>query len=265
MESSYFLRRGPHRFAPTAAVGGAWADDEQHFSPVAGLAVHEIERHRAREGRPAIPLGRVTFDILGRIMFTEFEIHVETLRPGRTIELVQATVVIGGRPAVTARAWYLAPLDTAAVAGGAADPLPAPGTLPTGTLSERWPGGYIASLDSRVATGYRPGRAALWLRAVPALIADEPVTDLVRFTALIDTANGIAVRRDPREWLFPNIDLTVHLHRQPTGPWVGLDTSVVFGETGQGLTSTVLHDLDGPVGRAEQILTVRPQLARIRG
>ncbi|MGV9434069.1 thioesterase family protein, partial [Nocardia sp. NPDC003648] len=28
---------------------------------------------------------------------------------------------------------------------------------------------------------------------------------------------------------------------------------------GQGLTSTVLHDVRGPVGVAQQILTVRPQ------
>ncbi len=58
--------------------------------------------------------------------------------------------------------------------------------------------------------------------------------------------------------MFPNVDLTVHLHRQPAGPWVGLDTSVVFGPDGCGLTTTVLHDRTGAVGRAEQLLTVRP-------
>ncbi|WP_231640705.1 hypothetical protein [Nocardiopsis sp. NRRL B-16309] len=30
-----------------------------------------------------------------------------------------------------------------------------------------------------------------------------------------------------------------------------------FGPTGQGITSTVLHDATGPVGHAQQILTVR--------
>ncbi len=75
----------------------------------------------------------------------------------------------------------------------------------------------------------------------------------------MDTANGIAVQQDPAEWMFPNVDLTVHLFRQPRGPWTGLDTTASFGPTGQGLTSSVLHDVDGPVGQAEQILTVRPQ------
>jgi hypothetical protein len=43
---------------------------------------------------------------------------------------------------------------------------------------------------------------------------------------------------------------------------VGLDTTVVFGPDGVGLTSTVLHDAHGPVGRSEQMLTVRPLGAR---
>lgn len=60
------------------------------------------------------------------------------------------------------------------------------------------------------------------------------------------------------DWTYPNLDLTTHLHRQPTGNWVGLDTTVTFGPAGHGLTSSVLHDATGPVGRAEQILTVRP-------
>jgi hypothetical protein len=43
---------------------------------------------------------------------------VETARPGRTIELVEATVLMADRPAVWARGWRLAALDTSAVAGG---------------------------------------------------------------------------------------------------------------------------------------------------
>ena len=37
-----------------------------------------------------------------------------------------------------------------------------------------------------------------------------------------------------------------------------LATTVVFGPDGAGLTTTVLHDLTGPVGRAGRLLTVRP-------
>lgn len=65
------------------------------------------------------------------------------------------------------------------------------------------------------------------------------------------------MREHPGEWMFPNVDLTVHLFRRPRMGWIGLDTEVTFGETGLGLTSSDLYDEDGPVGRIEQILTVR--------
>ncbi len=66
------------------------------------------------------------------------------------------------------------------------------------------------------------------------------------------------MRETPREWMFPNLDLTIHLMRRPTGRWLGLDTTVSFGPTGQGLTSSVLHDQEGPLGSVQQTLTVRP-------
>jgi hypothetical protein len=53
------------------------------------------------------------------------------------------------------------------------------------------------------------------------------------------------------------VDLQIHLYREPRGEWLGLQNSVTFGTDGIGLTSTVLCDLLGPFGRAEQILTLR--------
>ncbi len=76
-----------------------------------------------------------------------------------------------------------------------------------------WPGGCIASLDVRPLRAPEPGRATVWLATPVALVADEPVSELARFVGLVDTANGIAVRRSPMEWMFPNVDLTTHLHR----------------------------------------------------
>ena len=258
MTPSYFERLGAHRFQPTSHAGGAWQDDEQHFSPLGGLLVHALERVRASEQRPGLLISRVSFDILGRIALDEFEIHVETPRPGRTIELMEATAVIGGRPAVRARAWLLSSQDTSAVAGGEPDPLPSPESLPPWEMSSLWPGGYIASLDTRVVGTREPGRNTAWVSSPVDLVAGETASPLASYVARVDTANGIAVRQDPTRWMFPTVDLTIHFHRQPEGEWTGLDTSVTFGSTGQGLTSTELHDISGPVGRAEQILTVRP-------
>lgn len=256
---SYFERVGVHSFVPTAHARGAWAVDEQHFSPLGGLIVHEIERLRARERRAGLLISRIAFDILGRNTFEEFDIHVETVRPGRTIELVEATVTIAGRATVSARAWLLTDQDTGIVAGGEPDLLPAPESLAAWPLTSVWPGGYVASLDTRPAGIPQPGRTTAWVSTPLDLVAGEQTSALASFVALVDTANGIAVRQEPTKWMFPNLDLTIHLYRQPEAGWTGLDTTVIFGHTGQGLTSTVLHDIRGPVGYAQQILTVRPQ------
>ena len=255
---SYYEPAGEGRYKPTTHAGGAWDPEEQHFSPLGGLIVHAIDRFVAERGDRGLVLSRVSFDILGRLALDECEIRVETMRPGRTIELVEAVVLIRDRAVVRARAWLLSTGNTAAVAGGDDSRLTPPEDLATWTLTDVWPGGYIASVDIRPVTTPRPGRTTAWIGTELDLVAGQPSSPLAAFVALIDTANGIAVRQNPTEWMFPNVDLTIHLHRQPEGRWTGLDTSVTFGPTGQGVTSTVLHDTLGPVGYAEQILTVRP-------
>lgn len=254
-ERSYFLPAGPNRYIPTEHVQGAWSDQEQHVSPLAGLLVHHLESHRPAGATKS--LSRVTFDILGPIAREEVALETTVLRPGRSVELMQTTAIIAGRPTLTARAWYLLGSDTAPVAGHDLGTLPAPDTLEPRSMTEVWPGGYIAALTARAAGTPQPGRASMWVSTEVALVGGEQVGALAGYVALIDTANGVAVRERPTEWLFPNVDLSVHLFRQPTGAWVGLDTTVSFGPAGRGLTSSVLHDLDGPVGTAQQSLLVR--------
>lgn len=256
--ASYFERVDADRYRPTAEAGGAWQDDEIHFGPLGGLVVHAIDRHRASTGAAPMVLSRISFDILGFLRSEVCEIEVETIRPGRTIELMQATVTIAGRRAVLARAWYTSVWETAAVAGGAPETLAVPGPEHGWSLADGWPGGFVASLEARTTEAPRPGRATAWLRTDRTLVAGEDASAHAAFIALVDTANGVAVRQAPTDWFFPNLDLTIHLYRQPSGRWVGLDTTVTFGSTGQGLTSTALHDESGPVGTAEQTLTVRP-------
>ncbi|MFE9427950.1 thioesterase family protein [Kitasatospora sp. NPDC006697] len=257
LTGSYFQRVGEDRYKPTAQASGAWHAEEQHFSPLAGLIVHAIDRYRA--GRPAdgLALARISFDILGLIALEECEITVRTIRPGRTVELVEAVVVIGERAVVRARAWLLEVLDTAAVAAVPGERQAGPEAFEPWAMSELWGGGFIASVEVRRRSA-GPGRSAAWLRTPLELVAGEPSSPAARFVALVDTANGIAVQQPPTEWMFPNTDLTIHFHRQPEGDWTGLDTTVTFGPAGLGVTSSTLHDVDGPVGRAEQILTVRP-------
>lgn len=252
---SYFERVEANTFRPTDHVGGAWVVEEQHISPMNGLMTHLIEQHTAGLG---MTLCRLSVDILGVLPMAPFDITVETIRPGRTITLVEATVSSSGRAAVRARAWLLATQDTQAVAGGA-DTMAPPHEAAPGTLTSLWPGGYIASLELRRVRPTEPGNAEIWLRSKVDLLAGEDVSELASYVALLDSANGISVRESPQDWLFPNVDLDLHLFRIPSGLWVGLRTEVVFGPDGLGLTSARLYDEHGAVGRIAQQLTVRPR------
>jgi hypothetical protein len=253
---SYFQRVGPSSYQPTEHTGGGWDPEELHFSPLGGLLCHAIERHRGETESPMV-LGRISFDILGRLAADVCEIEIETVRPGRTIELVEATLTIRGRAVIHARAWYLASYETGAVAGGMPPAGPVPSDCDPWDMTALWPGGYIASLEVRSAAGATPGRRTVWVRSTVALVAEEQTSSLAGYIALIDTANGIAVRETPSVWMFPNVDLTALFYRQPTGQWVGLDTTVIFGPTGQGVTDSILRDEHGAIGQAQQLLTVR--------
>jgi hypothetical protein len=253
----YFERTGPSSFRPTEHVGGAWNTAEQHIAPALGLLVHVIEQDRDRRRDDGLVVSRVSYDILGVVPLEEVDVTVRLLRPGRTIDLVEAVLSHAGRPAVLARAWLMASRDTADLEGSHHPPLPPPCELPEWDPTTVWPGGFIASARLRRAQ-HEPGRAAVWVRTDVDLL-DEPVSRTAAAAGLFDIANGMTVRADPGEVAFPNVDLTAHLFRQPAEGWLGFDTTVSFGPTGQGLTSAVLHDEAGPIGTLAQTLTVRPR------
>lgn len=255
--SSYFSFVGGETYRPTILTGGAWTPTEQHISPMGGLIVHSVEKFVAERGDDGRQIARLGIDILGVLTLDDFDVSVDVVRPGKTIELLEVTVTSNGRAAVRARVWRLASYDTSSVAGGQPDKLPDPATIDPWPLTSVWPGEYIQSLELRAVGEPEPGRATAWIASKAQLVDNEKVSPVAEYLALIDTTNGVAVRQSPEEWLFPNLDLTIHLYRTPSGPWVGLDTTVVFGGNGLGLTTTVLHDVDGPVGRAEQSLTLR--------
>lgn len=256
---SYYRRIDDDTYMPTLHAQGAWNPAEQHMAPVSGLIAHCMETFN---GRDDMQLSRITYEILGMIPAAPSLVECRTLRPGRTIELDEAVMTVEGRPVVRARGWRLSKQDTSDVAGGLPEPMPAPDSIEAWNGSSLWAGGYIASLEFRRDPGSVPGDGRMWLRSTKSLVEDTDVSDMATYLGLVDTANGVATRAHPNEWMFPNLDLTIHLFRSPQAGWVGFDTNVVFGDSGVGLTSSVLHDIRGPVGRAEQILTVRESPSR---
>jgi len=255
--TAYFERLDDGVFRATEHVSGAWDTSTQHVAPALGLLAHAVERDRDARRDDGLVVARLSYDILGTIPVDVVDVSVEVLRPGRTIELVQATLGHGGRTGLILRAWLLEERDTAALAGGRLPWVPGPDAVPPYDPTAIWPGGFVASAQVRRAQ-QEPGRAVIWVRTDVPLVDGEEVSDLARLAGLLDISNGMTVRVPPADVVFPNVDLTAHLFRRPRGEWLGLDTTVSFGPSGLGLTSSVLHDVDGPFGTSAQVLTVRP-------
>ena len=256
--ASYFQRLGPHEFLPSEHVGGAWTVEEQHIAPALGLLAHEVELDRDARRSDVLQLARLSFDILGTLPLDAVSVEVEVLRPGRSIDLVEARLIHDGRDALVLRAWLMKSYDTSRIAGTSFPAIEGPDDVEAWDPTVIWPGGFVKSVEVR-RREVEPGRATVWVKSDVALIEDEHVSILARNVGLLDLANGMTPRVSSAEVAFPNLDLTVHFFNQARGRWLGFDTTVSLGASGIGLTESVIHDVDGPIGTMSQCLTVRPR------
>ncbi len=74
-----------------------------------------------------------------------------------------------------------------------------------------------------------------------------------------DLGNGVSSPLDYRDWMFINTDVSVSLRRMPEGEWVALDAVSYAEHSGVGVSDTVLHDVRGMIGRANQCLLIAPR------
>jgi hypothetical protein len=91
-----------------------------------------------------------------------------------------------------------------------------------------------------------------------ALLPDEHGSGFQRICPLADCGNAVSRNAEPERYAFMNTDLTVLLHRPPTGDWFGMDSVSRWEPTGVGISDSLLFDEHGPVGRAIQTLLIRP-------
>ncbi|GAA1411673.1 thioesterase [Glutamicibacter uratoxydans] len=252
----YFESLGDGKYRSSWHTQGAWNAHEQHMAPASGILTYELEKFQPRDD---MRIARLSFEIHGLIHAGEFEVTTRMIRPGRTIELIEAEMTAKGRTSIVARAWRVITGDSSSVHGIEDARVPGPDECAPEDITRFWPGGYIRSIEMRVAPGHRPGRGIAWLRTPYSLVDLKDASRLASLIGLVDTANGVAPRVQPGDgtWMFPNLDLQIHMYRIPSGEWLGLDVQQSYGDDGIGLTSSVLHDEHGPFGRAEQILTVR--------
>jgi Acyl-CoA thioesterase C-terminal domain/Acyl-CoA thioesterase N-terminal domain len=250
-----FYEPSGERFAPTESTRGPWDPNAQHAGPPAALLGRALELCDSPDG-PA-QIGRVTFEILGPVPLEPLAVAAEVVRPGRSVELLAASLAGPEGEVMRAQAWRLRTHDTA-LEPAEDEPPPGPGTaeprpfFPTGQEV-----GYHTAMDYRFVRGSfrEAGPATVWMRMLGPLVEGEEPTPLERLMVAADAGNGVSAAFDWRRFLFINTELSVHLTRPPDGDWVCLDA--ITHVDGIGLADTALFDWRGRIGRVDQSLLVR--------
>jgi hypothetical protein len=251
---SFYTSLGEGRYLASVHTTGPWDPGSQHAGPPSALLGRAVEQV---EPRADVMVARITVEVLGAVPVGELEVSARLARPGRSVELVQASLSAGGREVARASAWRVRRTEGTSVPTRlpAPPPLPAEGTV---EAPEGWVQGYLQAMEWRWAAGEfsAHGPATVWGRMRYPLVDDEKPTPLQRVLALADSGNGVSSELDPREWWFINPELSVHLHREAEGEWVCLDAQTQVSEGGVGLATSVLSDARGPIGVGAQSLLV---------
>src|SRR5919108_2384810 len=249
-----FYQRDRDRFVPSELTRGPWDPQAQHAGPPAALLGRAVERCEPRED---MQLGRITLEILAPVPLAPLQANARVVRPGRSVELLEASLSGPDGEVMRATAWRLQPGAEELRSGS--DPAPPGPDL--GMTREFFPTGqdvgYHTAMDYHFVAGafLEPGPATVWMRMRMALVEGEEPSPLVRVLVAADSGNGVSAALDYKRYLFINTDLSVHLLRMPIGAWVCLDA--VTHVDGLGLSDTALWDERGRIGRAAQTLLVR--------
>jgi hypothetical protein len=242
------------RLIATELTRGPWDPGSQHAGPPSALLARALEGCEPREG---MRVARVTVEILAPIPIGPLAVSARVVRPGRSVELLEASLEGADGELMRARGWRLAAGDVTAEWEQDGPP---PGRedaealefFPTGETV-----GWHTAMEILFARGrfLEPGPGVAWMRPRVPLVAGEAITPLQRTMLAADAGNGISAPLDWQTHIFINTDLTVHLLRPPEGEWVCLDS--VTHVDGIGLSDTALWDERGRIGRAGQTLLVR--------
>lgn len=203
---------------------------------------------------------RFTCEILRAIPVGEITIAARLARPGRSVELLEASATADGREVARATAWRVRRTGDVQVKPRLRTPPELPRQPPAPPPSS-WGVEYLSAIEWRGAGGSLegPGPATVWARMRYPLAPDEEPSPLERVLIIADSGNGVSWELDVNRWHFINPELTVHLHREAVGEWICLDAQTAISAGGAGLATSVLSDIEGPVGVGAQSLFVAPR------
>ena len=257
MAEALFTRTESGALLPSALTRGPWTPDSQHGGPPAALLARAVEA----TAPASMFVARFTVEFIRPVPIAALTVTSRIVRPGRRVQLVEATLSSATEPVAQAMALRIRiheGIDLPPEASGPPETLAPPDTVaPVRLVPVEWEN-FGDALDTRPLIGglTEPGPSVAWIRLVVPIVAGEDPTPLQRVLVAADCGNGISSAVDIHRYLFINPDLTVYQHRAAGGEWIGLDARTRLERQGSGLAEAVLFDERGRFGRSLQSLYV---------
>ncbi len=258
MTESFFTTEDNIWFQPTSHTRGPWHEDHCHAGPPTALLARAVEQLN-----PDQQLVRITVNLIRPIPYIGFSIAAELTRKGRIVTTSAATLTDSdGKICATAVALQMTPqpnqtLPSHAVAYGKHSDA-AVGDFPIRKTLHDKPAFNGSGVTVKYPQGQdpEPGPTIAWMKTVP-LLDDETPSAFQRICPLADCGNAFSRNAEPGEFNFMNPDLTILLHREPLGEWLGTNATGYWEDSGIGMADAQLFDENGSVGRALQTLLIR--------
>ena len=226
-------------FASTPSTAGPWGPDTQHGGPPAALLTRAVESLPRPDGDRVV--GRLTMELLGPVPVGPLRVEASVVRPGRTVEMCEATAydVRRDRPCARATAW-LFPVHEDGPAQDDEPPSHGPHDGVHKDPPASWSPGYLDAVEWQWIVGAvtDPGPGTVWTRPRVDLVEGQPTSPVQRLLTCVDSASGVSAALDPAAWTFLNTELTVHVLREPVGEWVCMEaeTTLSSGSVGVGVS-----------------------------
>lgn len=256
MTDAALFDRDGDAYLPTQRSVGPWDPKALHGGPPTALIAGALER--MDPGPEAFAVTRLTVEILRPVPVAPLTLSSRVIRPGKKVQLLEASLTSGNQQLVRASAVRIRRADLPfAVDMSEAEPPPLP-ERDSIRSTWGWEGFHNTGVTQRYARGsfLDLGPATVWVRLNQPVVAGEEPTPLQRVAAAADFGNGVSSLLRFDEAMFINPDLTIYLHRPPRGEWVAIEASTQLTPDGVGLAQSVLYDRDGAIGRALQSLFV---------
>lgn len=252
MRDETLFRPAGELFLPTESAGNPWGE-LTGGGPVAGLVARAVQRELAD---PDLLLARLTVDLHRPIpRRTGVAVRTRTVREGKRLRVLEVVLHQDGTEVTRALAHVLRRNQPESDEVDGEIPFAGPDGITDGTLlpaglglrrgvhdvvQVRWLSDQISGSPSRA-----------WMRLPLPLLPGEPTSPLTQLAVLVDcisAASPVGALFGP--WI--NSDITLYLHREPRGEWIGMEIERDVAQTGVGVARARLFDEHGPIGTAHE-------------